>query len=148
MIEMEITGLKETNQKISMMKKIIPNSATKGLFDVAVAIRNTALISMQNTVKKSGTTYKRGVKSHRPSAPGWPPAIDTGNLTGSIVPEILPSQQVRVGSRIKDPGYPEFLELGTYKMDPRPWMEPSIETVGDDIEDEVMDNIIIGIERL
>jgi hypothetical protein len=149
MIDMKVQGDKEVAQKISMMKRIIPNEAIKGLFDVALEIRNNAIISMQNTVRRGDRVYKRGTISHRPSAPGWPPAIDTGNFVNSLVPEILPDQNsVRVGSIITGPPYPFFLEEGTVKMDERTWMEPAIEATKDDIEDGVMNQIIGGIQRL
>ena len=149
MIGMEVKGLQETNRKISMMKRIIPNDATGGLFDVALEIRKNAIIGMQNTAKRSDKVYKRGVKVHRPSAPGWPAAIDTGGLVGSLIPEIqLDQQAVKMGSIIIGPPYPEFLEKGTRKMEPRTWLEPAIETTKDDIEQGVMGKIIAGIEKL
>ena len=147
-IGVEIKGLNEVNRDIAMMKRIIPDEATKGLFDVAVAIRNNAIISMQNTARRSDRVYRRGAISHRPSSPGWPPAIDTGVLVGSLLPEILPDNSVRMGSLITSPPYPEFLEEGTRKMDARPWLKPAIETTESDIEDGVLNRIIVGIERL
>lgn len=148
-VEMKVKGLQETNRKISMMKRIIPNDAIGGLFDVALEIRNNAITGMQNTVKRSDRVYKRRTVVHRPSAPGWPAAIDTGGLVGSLVPEIgLDQQTVRMGSIITGPPYPDFLEKGTRKMEARTWLEPAIETTQDDIENGVMKNIIAGIEAL
>jgi hypothetical protein len=148
MIGVEVKGLNETNRKISMMRRIIPDEATKGLFDVAIEIRNNAIVSMQNTVRRSDRVYTRGTVRHRPSAPGWPPAIDRGDLVGSLIPEILSDGTVIMGSRITTPPYPEFLEKGTRKMAARPWMDPAIDTVEEDIENGVMNRIIGGIERL
>jgi len=151
MIGMNVKGLRETQHKIRMMKSIIPNDAVGGLFDVALEIRNNAITGMQNTVKRGDRSYKRGSSRHRPSALGWPAAIDTGGLVGSLVPEIQMDQQaVKMGSIITNPIYPEYMEKGTPKgmIQPRPWLEPAIETTSEDIENGVMKRIIAGIEKL
>lgn len=82
---------------------------------------------------------------HRPSAPGFPPNIDTGVLKSSISTEIIvkgESVEGWVGSnRIKmrtglarqgisaaksDVEYGYYLEVGTRKMQKRPWLRPAL----------------------
>lgn len=63
-------------------------------------------------------------KSGRPrSLPGEPPAVQTGLLINSIAHELRPERlAVRYGTNIK---YGLFLELGTHKMAPRPYLVPA-----------------------
>lgn len=69
----------------------------------------------------------RGVGVHRASAPGEPPAVDTGLLRGSI--QIDPSglsqsmPTIRVGTNLV---YARPLEYGTFRMAPRPYMRPAL----------------------
>ncbi len=96
-----------------------------------------------------GRTYKRtkgkkgSSKYHRVSAPGQPPARDFGVLTNSIMHLVkrgIGLVSGWVGSDIdsirnklaargdvgSDVNYPFFLEVGTSKMQPRPWLRPAL----------------------
>lgn len=68
---------------------------------------------------KSGAVYG----DHQASAPGEPPAWDTGELGESIEISGTP-QRLRLSV-----GAPHlvFLEVGTVHMAPRPWVAPNIE---------------------
>lgn len=69
---------------------------------------------------KSGRRYPRGKQSyHIASAPGESPAVDSGNLTGSIAIESL-GLEARVGTAVK---YAPYLETGTSRMAARPLWE-------------------------
>jgi HK97 gp10 family phage protein len=59
----------------------------------------------------------------RASRPGDPPAPDTGTLRNSIAHEVVSSQRVRVGTNVE---YAPFLEFGTARMAPRPFMRPAL----------------------
>jgi hypothetical protein len=50
---------------------------------VGVEFTNDLKRSMKNS-PKTGRVYRRGRKTHRASAPGEPPAVDTGDLVKSI----------------------------------------------------------------
>lgn len=53
--------------------------------------------------------------------------VDTGKLRQSMRFEVdIKEKVVRVGSTIKDPPYPIFVELGTYKQAAQPYLKPSI----------------------
>lgn len=82
---------------------------------------------------KSGRTYGR----HQASAPGQAPATDTGGLVNSINWRTFNrGLSAEVGSNIF---YAHFLEEGTSKMAPRPWLQPAYEKHADDIVDEITD---------
>jgi HK97 gp10 family phage protein len=91
------------------------------------------------TGAKTGRTYKRGTVSHRASAPGQPPASDTGRLVSSFLTEPGPeplSYDVRANAM-----YAGFLEYGTSKMAPRPFLRPALTAVNDRIVQLVRDAI-------
>jgi hypothetical protein len=65
-----------------------------------------------------------GTRIHRASAPGQPPAEDTGKLYREITVRRLKSgsYRVRFGAR-----YAGFLEFGTARMAARPFVLPAID---------------------
>lgn len=67
----------------------------------------------------SGRVYGK----HRASAPGEPPATDTGDLISSIRSSIQPTEATIVA----DEKYAIWLEAGTSKMKPRPFFDPTVE---------------------
>lgn len=131
----------------------IPRKAVQAvkeeLEETAIKIRNTIILSMQNTIKRGNSgdlrKTKKGLdgkrrKIHRPSMPGFPPAVDTGNLLRSIKMDVRSARgfEVEVGSDIKKPEYPTFLELGTDKMAARPWLKPAVESNTKDLEKRIL----------
>jgi len=73
-----------------------------------------------------GRTYTRGGVTHVASAPGDPPAVDTGRLRASIGSELARDAQglhARIGSTYD---VALFLELGTRKMAARPFLRPAL----------------------
>ena len=93
----------------------------------AGVIRDVAVRSMRNT-QRASHSYKRGNKKHFPSKPGSAPAIDRGNLVGSILFDVS-GGMMQVGSILNKPPYPKWLEEGTSKMEARPWLRPSVDKV-------------------
>jgi HK97 gp10 family phage protein len=53
------------------------------------------------------------------SRPGSPPHKQTGRLRASIAWELVGDDRARVGTNVK---YGRYLELGTSRMSPRPWL--------------------------
>lgn len=91
-------------------------------------IERQAKTLMRDTVVDMEKTY--GKKGHHPSLPGNAPAPDTGTLMRSVTHEVMvEGNEVigLVGSTLRDPDYPKFLEFGTSKMKPRPWLSTAIE---------------------
>ncbi len=72
----------------------------------------------------SGRTYSRGGRSHQASAPGDGPAVDTGRLRQSIAVVRVADGHYKVGTNVQ---YAPFLEFGTRRMAPRPFMRPALE---------------------
>lgn len=90
-------------------------------------IDSTAKHLMRDTETNPDVTY--GKRHHHPSIPGSAPAPDNGDLMRSITHDVSSKdgQSVgHVGSIINNPPYPVYLEYGTTKMKPRPWLSASI----------------------
>lgn len=80
---------------------------------------------------RSGRIYRIRGKEHQASAPGEAPAVDTGNLKGSIkVGEVTEDHAVLETNA----DYAAYLEFGTRHMAARPFMRPSVENHIDEIE--------------
>ena len=89
-------------------------------------VRNTAVTSI-NQGAKSGVVYEKynPRRTHRASAPGEPPATDTGYLVSNIFTNIdTDGLGASVGSRAE---YSSYLEIGTQKMAARPFLQPALE---------------------
>jgi len=88
-------------------------------------IRGEAIKSIQAGAK-SGIVYEKynPRRSHRASAPGQAPASDTGNLVSKIIVKQKTKNITNVESNAD---YSAFLEYGTSKMEPRPFMLPAFE---------------------
>lgn len=90
-------------------------------------IERTAKSIMRDSPVNPDVTYGR--KGHHPSYAGNPPAPDTGTLLQSVTHsiEVKNNQAIGyVGSVIKNPDYPSYLEYGTSKMKPRPWLSTAL----------------------
>jgi hypothetical protein len=84
---------------------------------------------------KSGHVYKRGGKEHVASAPGEPPATDTGALANSIQTIVTARRPDYAETQTGSPlDYSESLEFGTSKMEARPYGRPTLDEDRDAIE--------------
>lgn len=76
-----------------------------------------------------GRTYIRRGRVHVASAPGEPFATDTGRLRSSITSDLGVDEQglvARVGSDVE---YAPFVELGTSRMEARPFLRPALHSL-------------------
>lgn len=122
----------------------------KQVFDLATkanvaAMQKAAMVVEKDvktnfTLQGSGKESRRGNKVHRASTKGQSPAIDTGvlrssmthtvrksgfNVIGEIGPDI---QRIAAQSPVgTDINYGLYLELGTSKMSPRPFLRPALQ---------------------
>lgn len=90
-------------------------------------VERTAKTIMRDTITNPDVTY--GKKGHHPSVEGNPPAVDKGTLLQSITHSVKVEGNEaigEVGSIISNSDYPRFLEYGTSKMKPRPWLSASL----------------------
>lgn len=76
---------------------------------------------------KTGRIYTRGNISHQASAPGEPPATDTGVLLNSIAGDVEVTNGVVQGLVRASAKYALYLEFGTRKMAARPFLLPAVE---------------------
>jgi HK97 gp10 family phage protein len=75
---------------------------------------------------------------HQASAPGETPAVDTGLLVNSINTELVSSNANEAWSQVgTGVVYAEFLEFGTSKMKPRPYMRPAYDNNEAKIKDTI-----------
>lgn len=102
-------------------------------------------ISLVMDTEKTGKTYRRNSVEHQASAPGEPFANDTGatlsqfdteyrdgGLTGVFIP--------RGKNAVR-------LELGTEKMEPRPFARPALENRKEEIESGLQAAVKRGIDK-
>lgn len=138
---------REFNKFFKKMDKLSPTvlfNAKKRLIKLSNGIRNKIILSMRNT-PRAEWFYKRGNKTHHPSRPFNPPAIDKGQLVARIITSVG-RDKVEVGSR-KGPKYDIYLEKGTRKMKKRPWLEPIYNEEKDNIKREMKNVIIESLHR-
>lgn len=101
--------------------KDLLEKAEADFIDSAEEMKDLMIDSIK-TGSKSGKTYTRNGMSHQSSAPGQPPANDTGELIDSIKVE-----KRKNTSTVKiDADYAGYLEYGTSKMRPRPFILPAL----------------------
>ena len=110
------------NKISSAAKQLISHAVFKGVADV----EKEAKLSIQRG-GKSGIVYQRysPKRTHRSSAPGEPPASDTGYLVNNIKRKM---DMDKLGGEVRSrANYSKYLEYGTSKMMPRPFMFPALE---------------------
>jgi HK97 gp10 family phage protein len=97
----------------------------KGAIDLMVADAKRAVARGP----KTGRIYMKGKNKsirHQASAPGEPPATDTGRLLNSIVGDAkVVGKQVQ-GYLDARTAYAGYLEFGTRRMAARPFMTPAV----------------------
>lgn len=121
------------------MNEAVMEELVKGAND----LRNRMITSIQHS-PKTGRIYKRGKKWHIASSSPNPPRSDIGNLLASFDMDAS-EKGVEVGSIITDPPYPFYLEKGTKKMKPRPFMEPALDFIAPGLETDIMKAILDSI---
>lgn len=98
-------------------------AAMRGIMRFAESVRNESITLILNG-EKTGRVYRRGNVEHQASAPGEAPASDTGTLVGRIETSYDEANlSAQVAART---AYAEPLELGTQKMEPRPFLRPAL----------------------
>lgn len=75
-----------------------------------------------------GEGYIKNSFTVSPSSPGEPPGVDTGTLKNSIKTERVKVGEWEIGTKVT---YAPFLEFGTTRMAPRPFMGPAARYLGD-----------------
>lgn len=110
---------------LTRLAKKSPDVASAMVEQTAMMIEDRAIKNINNG-SRSGKVYKRRGVTHQASAPSEFPKTDTGKLVKNIKTKMENPLEATVGSRAAAPhGY--WLEFGTVKMTPRPWLAPSAE---------------------
>lgn len=122
-VSVTIRGDKKLQKRINQIARKAPQKIDTILAKAAFFTHAHAITLIQQS-PSSGRQYKRGSITHTASAPGQPPATDTGNLVRNITVSRKDIMYYDIGSR-KDAPYGFFLEFGTSNMQPRPWLTPS-----------------------
>ena len=106
----------------AMSGKNVRPDIRKALIAAGSAIKVDAQLSITGGTR-TGHVYVRDGKPHQASAPGEPPASDTGQLADSIVEQEFPAE-LRVEVSAHAP-YAADLEFGNSKILERPFMRPA-----------------------
>ena len=100
---------------------------------LGLKIRNHAVKSILQG-SPTGRVYGR----HRASAPGQPPASDTGDLAGHIFAETGSKGRQRFVDVGTTKAHGLYLELGTDRIEPRPWLQPAYDKQSRHTEKELL----------
>lgn len=131
----------ELDDGLDEMASNISAKAVSALKAAAQIVRDEIDISMAHTPRDYSKSYYHHNQKipHHPSMPYNPPAIDSGDLRKSIHWDVRDEGDrivMEVGS-IMTEEYPAWLEKGTSRMAPRPWLRPAFEKKSDQIIDIV-----------
>lgn len=119
---------------LERVRKAAMRGVIRGTEDV-----RTEADSLMNESPRSGRVYTRRGVSHKASAPGEPPAPDTGRLRQSLRTEY--NRELLMGTAIASTAYAQALEFGTSRIAPRPFMRPALANRKDEIEAGIADEI-------
>ena len=124
-VSIKVKGLEEATKALKSLEKDLEQPFREVIAGGAQLIRGEAIKSIQ-TGPKTGRIYEKynPRRTHRASAPGQAPASDTGNLVRNIAVKMESRDQVAV---VSSAPYSQFLEFGTSKMLPRPFLFPASE---------------------
>lgn len=126
---------------LSKMEGLATEAAEKGLRG---ALGRAEQVLKGDVLSRPGTgrIYKRGGRTHQASAPGNPPAADTGSLRANTNadPNLREDGQDIVGQVVANSAAARALEEGTERMAARPFLG----LLGTDYRDEMTKAFIDG----
>lgn len=137
-VEMKIDGVENVSKYLNQLNLFTKKAMDEIVENTAIEVHN---IAKKNIAKgsRTGATYK---KNRQRSAPGEYPKTDTGELVSSIFWEKRRNYYV-VGARAL---HAYYLEVGTSKMEPRPWLmvsyllyKPILQKELKNLENEIKD---------
>lgn len=126
---------KQVYKQIKGIQKNTRKSLNEAFDLIGDEIKNKIIFDLDDKASKTGRLYRIRVGNsyilHRASAPGQPPATLFGNLKRSLKTNTsgFDSLSIKAGDEQKVKGkayYAKWLEEGTVKMAPRPYMKAAI----------------------
>ena len=153
-IDVNIDGMSQLTRQLAALAKDADKAVASVINQTITETRNAAVQGIQNG-PASGRVYTeifrtingRAVPigpragnnlsaSHQASAPKEYPMSDTGRLANSVAinPASPSNLSGQVGTNLV---YGRYLEFGTSRMAPRPWLTPSFEQARVKVEDRM-----------
>jgi len=144
-VTLKVKNLKKVMGQLSKLNKQLEPDFQEIVKGGAQLIRGEAVKSIQSGAK-SGIVYEKynPRRTHRASAPGEAPASDTGNLVSKI---IVKQKSKNITNVESNANYSAFLEYGTSKMEPRPFMLPAFEKSKKPITEATFKRVVKKIEE-
>jgi len=145
-VTLTVKNLKKVMSQLKQLNKQLEPDFQEIVKGGGQLIRGEAVKSIQQG-SKSGVVYEKynPRRSHRASAPGEAPASDTGNLVSKIIVKQKTKNITNVESNAN---YSAFLEYGTSKMQPRPFMLPAFEKSKKPITEATFKRVVKKIEDI
>lgn len=143
-----VTGMKELQAKMLKLGEEMSLAVDEGVFVTAQGVRTTAIKSIQDQSPGKLVNRSRqggGTRPHIAAAEGYAPNTDTGKLVASIDVEKIKDGEYEIGTNLE---YGEFLEMGTKKMRPRPWLIPALDANKNNLLTNIGKTADIRIKRL
>ena len=128
-MKLKIANKSQFYESLQKRLGVVPvRNAQKACFKAANLVKNEAQKSILQGAKTGPTVTRYNPKrTIAISAPGEPPASDTGFLANNITSEVRTEQGNRVFGVVRSTApYSAFLEFGTTKMAARPFLQPAL----------------------
>ena len=145
-IRINVKNLDKVLKSFKKLEKDLEPDFQEIIKGSAQLIRGEAIKSIQ-TGAKTGIVYQKynPRRQHRASAPGQAPASDTGNLVSKIIVKQKTKNITQVESGAD---YSKYLEYGTSKMEPRPFLFPAFEKSRKPIVEATFKKVVRVIEDI
>jgi HK97 gp10 family phage protein len=117
-------GIAEVTKAMQKLQSGIEADRKKFVTMACQEVERTAKSIMRDSPTNPAVSY--GKKKHHPSLPYNPPSPDTGNLMRSVTHDIEVNGTEAVGHVGSIAKYAPYLEYGTSKMQPRPFLSTAL----------------------
>lgn len=147
-MSVSVTGGEELKRNMLRLGDKMGQAAHDGVFITAQEIRTTAIKSIQDQSPGQLVMRSRqggGVYPHIAAGEGQAPNTDTGRLVSSIAAEKTGETEYEIGTNLD---YGEYLEMGTVKMRPRPWLVPALNANRDNLLSNIEKAVDLHIRKL
>lgn len=125
--EVRLEGGPELQRALRSFSSALADEIEKEIDAAGLMVRSDIQHQMHRSTP-TGELYKRTnpTRTHRASAAGQPPAVDTGRLVNSITFKKTGTASAEVFTDVE---YGPWLEFGTMHIDPRPAWIPAVERI-------------------